>query len=55
MTEYAELHCHSFYSLLDRAAELGIKHLALTDRDGLCRSPCPNPGHLLAVVMIAPG
>ncbi|MBI4759167.1 MAG: PHP domain-containing protein [Chloroflexi bacterium] len=53
--QYAELHCHSFYSLLDRAsspealldraAELGIKHLALTDRAGLCRSSCPNPGH----------
>ncbi len=54
--QYAELHCHSFYPLLDgasspeallgRAAELGIKHLALTDRDGLCQSSCPNPGHL---------
>jgi error-prone DNA polymerase len=53
--QYAELHCHSFYSLLDgasslealldRAAELGIKHLDLTDRDGLCRSFCPNLGH----------
>ena len=42
---YAELHCHSHYSLLDgasapealvaRAAELGLPALALTDHDGL--------------------
>jgi error-prone DNA polymerase len=48
MTEpvgYAELHCHSYYSLLDassspealvaRAAELGLTALALTDHDSL--------------------
>lgn len=43
--EYAELHCHSFYSFLngtsspaelaERAVELGLKGLALTDDDGL--------------------
>src|SRR3954462_1175668 len=42
---YAELHCHSAFSLLDgaalpevlvaRAAELGLKALALTDHDEL--------------------
>ena len=42
---YAELHCHSHYSLLDgasapealvaRAVELGLPALALTDHDGL--------------------
>ncbi len=45
MTSYAELHCHSAFSLLDgastpealvrRAAELGIHALALTDHDDL--------------------
>jgi error-prone DNA polymerase len=45
MTEYAELHCHSYYSLLDgaaapealveRAAALGLRALALTDHDSL--------------------
>jgi DNA-directed DNA polymerase III PolC len=46
MTEpYVELHCHSYYSLLDaasspeallrRAVELGMPALALTDHDGL--------------------
>ena len=44
-TGYVELHCHSYYSLLDgasspealveRAAELGYPALALTDHDGL--------------------
>ena len=44
-TEYAELHCHSYYSLLDgasspealveRAAALGYRSLALTDHNGL--------------------
>ena len=43
--EYAELHCHSAFSLLDgaslpeslvdRAAELGLSALALTDHDDL--------------------
>jgi error-prone DNA polymerase len=43
--EYVELHCHSYYSLLDgasspealveRAASLGYPALALTDHDGL--------------------
>ena len=43
--EYAELHCHSYFSLLDgasspealveRAAALGYRSLALTDHDGL--------------------
>ena len=43
--EYAELHCHSFYSFLDgasspeelvtTAAELGLSALAVTDHDGL--------------------
>ena len=43
--EYAELHCHSYYSFLngtsspaelaERAVELGLKGLALTDGDGL--------------------
>ncbi|MCB0041012.1 MAG: PHP domain-containing protein, partial [Caldilinea sp.] len=42
---YAELHCHSYFSLLDassspedlaaRAAELGLSALALTDHDSL--------------------
>jgi len=42
---YAELHCHSYFSLLDgssspealvtRASELGLKALALTDHDSL--------------------
>ncbi len=42
---YCELHCHSYYSLLDgasapeelldRAAELGMPALAITDQDGL--------------------
>jgi error-prone DNA polymerase len=45
MTDYAELHCHSYFSLLDgasspedlvaRASELGLPALALTDHDGL--------------------
>jgi error-prone DNA polymerase len=45
MTPYAELHCHSHWSLLDgassveelvlRARELGYEALALTDHDGL--------------------
>jgi error-prone DNA polymerase len=44
-TEYVELHCHSYFSLLEgasspealvaRAAGLGYPALALTDRDGL--------------------
>jgi DNA polymerase III alpha subunit len=44
-SEYAELHCHSHWSLLDgassveelvlRARELGHEALALTDHDGL--------------------
>lgn len=43
--EYAELHCHSYFSLLDgvsspealvtRAKELGLAGLALTDHDSL--------------------
>lgn len=49
MAEYAELHCHSWYSLLDgasapevlvrRAAELGLPALALTDHDALYGAP----------------
>ncbi|KPK79236.1 MAG: hypothetical protein AMS25_13320, partial [Gemmatimonas sp. SM23_52] len=45
MRSYAELHCHSGFSLLDgastpevlvrRAVELGIRALALTDHDDL--------------------
>ena len=45
MIEYAELHCHSYYSLLDgasspealvvQAAALGLHSLALTDHDSL--------------------
>ena len=45
MPTYAELHCHSAFSLLDgastpevlvrRAVELGIQALALTDHDDL--------------------
>ena len=45
MIEYAELHCHSHYSLLDaasspealveRAKALGLRALALTDHDSL--------------------
>ena len=45
MAEYVELHCHSYFSLLDgasspealaaRAAALGYQDLALTDHDGL--------------------
>lgn len=45
MSEYAELHCHSFFSLLDGssspeelaacAVELGLAGLALTDHDSL--------------------
>lgn len=45
MSEYAELHCHSWFSLLDgasppqalaaRAARLGLRALALTDHDSL--------------------
>ncbi len=47
--EYAELHCHSCYSLLDgasqpdelvgRARALGLRALALTDHDGLYIAP----------------
>jgi DNA polymerase III alpha subunit len=43
--DYVELHCHSFYSLLDgtsapadlvsRAADLGMDALALTDHDAV--------------------
>ncbi len=46
---YAELHCHSNYSLLDgashpeelaaRAAELGLPALALTDHDAVYAAP----------------
>jgi error-prone DNA polymerase len=49
VAEYAELHCHSWYSLLDgasapevlvrRAAELGLTALALTDHDALYGAP----------------
>jgi error-prone DNA polymerase len=45
MNSYAELHCHSNFSILDgashaedlvaRASEIGIPALALTDHDGL--------------------
>src|SRR5512143_2463334 len=45
MVEYCELHCHTYYSLLDgasspgalldRAVELGMRALAITDHDGL--------------------
>src|SRR4030042_859634 len=45
MTDYVELHCHTNYSmldgashpeeLLDRALELGMDRLAVTDHDGL--------------------
>lgn len=45
MTDYVELHCHSYYSLLDgasspealiqRAANLGMPALALTDHDAV--------------------
>ncbi|RME85334.1 MAG: DNA polymerase III subunit alpha, partial [Caldilineae bacterium] len=45
MSRYVELHCHSYYSLLDgasspaelvhRAAALGMPALAITDHDGL--------------------
>ncbi|HLH26395.1 MAG TPA: DNA polymerase III subunit alpha, partial [Chloroflexota bacterium] len=47
--EYAELHCHSSYSLLDGASQpeelvaqasaLGLRALALTDHDGLYSAP----------------
>jgi error-prone DNA polymerase len=47
--EYAELHCHSSYSLLDGASQpeelvaqaraLGLRALALTDHDGLYIAP----------------
>src|SRR4051794_625560 len=47
--EYAELHCHSAYSLLDGASQpeelvaqasaLGLRALALTDHDGLYVAP----------------
>jgi hypothetical protein len=47
--EYAELHCHSCYSLLDGASQpeelvaqasaLGLRALALTDHDGLYIAP----------------
>src|SRR5512138_3345010 len=46
LLEYAELHCHSYYSfhdgassleeLLVRAQELGYQALALTDHNNLC-------------------
>jgi error-prone DNA polymerase len=49
MTEYVELRCHSAFSFLDgasqpedlveRAAELGYRALALTDRDGFYGAP----------------
>jgi error-prone DNA polymerase len=49
MTDYVELHCHSYYSLLDgtsspealveRAAALGMPALALTDHDGIYGAP----------------
>src|SRR3990172_7719077 len=49
MPGYAELHCHSHFSLLDgasspedllaRAKELGLHALALTDHDGLYGAP----------------
>src|SRR5512142_1807473 len=45
LTAYSELHCHTYYSLLDgasspealldRAAELGMPALGVTDHDGL--------------------
>ena len=45
MAEYAELHCHSYFSLLDGASspeelvqaavEKGLRALALTDHDSL--------------------
>jgi len=48
--DYAELHCHSYYSFHDgassleelavRAKELGYKALALTDHDNLCGAMC---------------
>src|SRR5215211_3689891 len=48
-TEYAELHCHSSYSLLDGASQpeelvaqasaLGLRALALTDHDGIYAAP----------------
>src|SRR5438105_10621769 len=47
--EYAELHCHSSYSLLDGASQpeelvaqastLGLRALALTDHDGVYAAP----------------
>src|SRR5689334_22239112 len=47
--EYAELHCHSSYSLLDGASQpeelvaqasaLGLRALALTDYDGVYAAP----------------
>jgi error-prone DNA polymerase len=47
--EYAELHCHSSYSLLDGASQpeelvaqasaLGLRALALTDHDGIYAAP----------------
>ena len=48
--EYAELHCHSYYSFHDgassleelmvRAGELGYRALAVTDHDNLCGAMC---------------
>src|SRR4030042_379629 len=48
--EYAELHCHSYYSFHDgassleelmvRARELGYRALAVTDHDNLCGAMC---------------
>ena len=48
--DYAELHCHSYYSfhdgassqeeLLLRARELGYRALAVTDHDNLCGAMC---------------
>ena len=48
--EYAELHCHSYYSFHDgassleelmvRASELGYRALAVTDHDNLCGAMC---------------
>lgn len=50
MMEYAELHCHSYYSFHDgassleelmvRAGELGYRALAITDHDNLCGAMC---------------
>ena len=49
MPDYVELHCHSYFSLLDgasspaalveRAAALGMETLALTDHDAVYGAP----------------